>query len=151
VQFSSDQLELVTLDNQPVFRVPLPTEVQRFQRREFFRLPTSLTNPIKCLIPSPQGDIETSVIDISVGGIGILAYESGISVDAGAVFHGCRLVMPDGGAFMVSLSVRSTYDVSLKNGTISHRAGCQFINLPISIESEIQRYIFRVERDRRPH
>jgi len=47
--------------------------------------------------------------------------------------------------------VRSTYDVSLKNGTISHRAGCQFINLPISIESEIQRYIFRVERDRRPH
>jgi len=151
VQFKSADLELVTIDGRPHFGIPIPTELMRFQRREFFRLPTSLTNPIKCLIPTPRGDIDAAVVDISVGGIGILAYEQDTQVASGEVYHGCRLTMPDGGVFLVSLAVRSTYDVALKNGVLSHRAGCQFINLPTSIESEIQRYIFRVERDRRHH
>jgi c-di-GMP-binding flagellar brake protein YcgR len=149
VRWSSDKLEMVTSDRGPLFRIPFPVELKRFQRREYYRLLTSLTNPIKCQIPTPQGDIDTAVVDISVGGIGILAYATGVSINPGETYHGCRLSMPDGGAFLVSLSVRSTYDVTLKNGTISHRAGCQFINLPVSIESEIQRYIFRMERDRR--
>lgn len=151
VQFTSVDLELVTVDGRPHFGIPVPTDLVRYQRREFFRLPTSLTNPIKCLIPTPNGDIDAAVVDISVGGIGILAYEREVMVVSGDVYHGCRLTMPDGGSFLVSLGVRSTYDVTLKNGVLSHRAGCQFINLPASIESEIQRYIFRVERDRRYH
>jgi c-di-GMP-binding flagellar brake protein YcgR len=151
VQFSSEDLELVSVDGKPLFGIPMPRELKRFQRRQFFRLPTSLTNPIKCLIPTPKGGIDAAVIDISVGGIGILAYEQDVPLNPGEVFHGCRLTMPDDGAFLVSLSVRSTYDVNLKNGVLSHRAGCQFINLPASIESEIQRYIFKVERDRRHH
>ena len=77
--------------------------------------------------------------------------EREVMVVSGDVYHGCRLTMPDGGSFLVSLSVRSTYDVTLKNGVLSHRAGCQFINLPASIESEIQRYIFQLERNRRFH
>lgn len=149
VQFVSDKLELASIDQRPLFRIPIPAEVLRFQRREYFRLPTSLTNPIKCLIPTPRGDIDASVIDISLGGIGILAYETGVQISPGETYHGCRLSMPEGGVYLVSLSVRSTYDVTLKNGILSHRAGCQFINLPVSIESEIQRYIFRMERDRR--
>lgn len=149
VQFASDKLGLVSIDQRPLFRIPIPAEVQRFQRREYFRLPTSLTNPIKCLIPTPRGDIDAAVIDISLGGIGILAYETGVQISSGETYHGCRLSMPEGGVYLVSLSVRSTYDVTLKNGVLSHRAGCQFISLPVSIESEIQRYIFRMERDRR--
>jgi c-di-GMP-binding flagellar brake protein YcgR len=151
VRFDSADLELVTIDGQPLFRIPLPTELQRFQRREYFRVQTSLTNPVKCLIPTPQGTVDAAVIDISVGGIGILAYEHAVPVTPGETYHGCQLSLPGGGAYLVSLNVRSTYDVTLRNGALSHRAGCQFINLAVSIESEIQRYIFRLERNRRQH
>lgn len=151
VQFVSEALQLVMVEGRPLFRVPMPATLLRFQRREYFRLPTSLTNPIKCFIPSPEGNIDAAVIDISVGGIGILAYEHGTPIIAGEIYHGCHLSLPGGAAFLVSLNVRSTYDITLKNGVVSHRAGCQFINLPASVESEIQRYIFRIERDRRYH
>jgi len=45
--------------------------------------------------------------------------------------------------------VRTTFDVTLKNGRLTHRAGCEFIDLPPSIETAIQRYIIQVERERR--
>jgi len=45
--------------------------------------------------------------------------------------------------------VCTTFEITLKNGRHTHRAGCQFIDLPASVETEIQRYIIRVDRERR--
>ena len=39
--------------------------------------------------------------------------------------------------------------ITLKNGRRTHRACCRFIDLPPSVETAIQRYIIRVERERR--
>jgi c-di-GMP-binding flagellar brake protein YcgR len=149
IQFTTAKLERVVHDNEPAFRARFPQEVIRFQRREFYRLATQILRPIKCFIPIGETSVETTVVDISVGGIGMLASRQGVPLEPGKEYHGCRLELPDSGTFLVSLSIRTTYDVTLKNGILSHRLGCQFISLPGYVENEIQRYILRSERERR--
>lgn len=149
VQFSSQRLERVMLDGAPAFRARLPGELLRFQRREYYRLLTSITNPVKCQIPFGESQMEATVIDISLGGVGLLAFPNGKTVKVGESYHNCHLTLPDSGTYPVSMCIRATFDVTLKNGTRSRRVGCQFIDLPSSVETEIQRYIIRVERERR--
>jgi c-di-GMP-binding flagellar brake protein YcgR len=149
VQFNTAGIERVLYENESVFKAHFPTEIIRFQRREFYRLATQILKPIKCYIPVGETSVETIVVDISVGGIGILSYRQEAHLEQDKEYHGCRLELPDSGTFLVSLSIRTTFDVTLKNGVLSHRLGCQFISLPGYVENEIQRYILRSERERR--
>ncbi len=70
VQFNTPGLQRVVQDNEPAFKAAFPSEVLRFQRREFYRLATQILKPIKCFIPINDVSVETTVMDISVGGIG---------------------------------------------------------------------------------
>lgn len=149
IQFSGGRLQPDLLGDEQVFRLPVPQELLRVQRREYYRLGTSVINPVKCMIKTEQGFIDTVVVDISIGGMGVLAYEGAGLLHSGEHYHGCRIALPGAGEFAVSLNVRSTFDLTLKNGRVTHRAGCQFVDLPPSVETEIQRYIIRVERERR--
>jgi c-di-GMP-binding flagellar brake protein YcgR len=149
IQFSSGRIEAASVGKDPAFRVPIPAEILRLQRREYYRLVTSVVNPVKCLLNTDSGLMETVVVDISIGGVGVLAYQEEGRLKAGEVYHGCRIALPGTGEFALSLSVRTTFDITLKNGRLTHRAGCQFIDLPPSVETAIQRYIIRVERERR--
>lgn len=132
-----------------VLRVEMPKMLLRFQRREYFRLQTSTLNPVRCVIAVDEGMLETTVADISIGGVGVLAYDRDVNLRPGVVYHGCRLALPDTGNYVVSLRVRSVHEHTLRNGTVSRRAGCQFIDLPPAVETDIQRYIIRIERERR--
>ncbi len=149
IQFSSDQIEAAMLGHEPVFRVPMPRELLRLQRREYYRLVTSVINPVKCLINTSNGLMESVVVDISIGGVGVLAYPEVGGLKAGETYHGCRITLPGTGEFAIGLSVCTTFEITLKNGRLTHRAGCQFIDLPASVETAIQRYIIQVDRERR--
>lgn len=149
IQFTCGAPEPARFDSTPAFRLPMPGELLRLQRREYYRLVTSVINPVKCMINTGSGFLETVVVDISIGGVGVLAYQGAELLRAGETYHGCRIALPGAGEFALSLSVRTTFDIALKNGRITHRAGCHFIDLPASVETEIQRYIIRVERERR--
>lgn len=149
IQFSGERLEDTSVGGKPAFKVPMPREMLRLQRREYYRLVTSVLNPVKCLVNTEAGLLETVVVDISIGGVGILAYQQEGRLNAGEVYHGCRIALPGTGEFALSLEVRTTFDVTLKNDRLTHRAGCEFIDLPPSIETAIQRYIIQVERERR--
>jgi len=132
-----------------VLTASYPTELLRLQRRDSYRLGTSVIHPVKCLIRNDDNFMETNVIDLSISGVGILAYKAAGELSAGETYHGCRLNLPEAGEFAVSLTVKSTYDVARPDGRTAHRAGCQFLDLPPSIETQIQRYILRVDRERR--
>ena len=149
VLFTTPGLALMTLEGETVLRAEMPKEILRFQRREYYRLPTSMLNPAKCTIAVDGHSLETTVVDISIGGIGILAYKDDIGLREGDIYHGCRLSLPDAGSYLVSLQIRAIYASTVKNGVESHRVGCQFIDLAPSVETDIQRYIIRIERERR--
>lgn len=149
VLFTTPGLEMATLEGEPVLKAAMPTSLLRFQRREYYRLATSLVNPVKCLIDTDGKNIETTVVDISLGGVGVLAYAEAGALKVDQVHRGCKLVLPDAGIYLVSLHVRALYDPVVRNGVTMQRIGCQFIDLASSIETDIQRYIIRVERERR--
>lgn len=151
IQFTVSTPEKVMYKSGHAWRMSWPDRILRLQRREYYRLSTSLVHPIRCLIKASRGVMETTVMDISVGGMAVLAYEGGHVLEAGQIFHGCRLTLPDmaGGEISFSLRVINTFDMRLKNGRMSHRAGCEFVDLPTSVETEIQRYILKTERERR--
>jgi c-di-GMP-binding flagellar brake protein YcgR len=151
VLFTTPGLTLTSLEGERVLKAQMPKELLRFQRREYYRLPTSMANPVKCLIEVKGQVLETTVLDISIGGVGVLAYTEDVGLHEGATYQGCRLSLPDAGSYMVSLHIRMIYEPTERNGVASRRLGCQFIDLAPSVETDIQRYIIRVERERRAH
>jgi len=149
VLFKTPSLTRVDRAGELVLRAEMPKELLRFQRREYYRMPTPMTHPVKCLIGLDELMLDTVVLDISIGGVGVLSYAQDAKLKEGDIYHGCRLSLPDASNFVVSLRICTVYEQTVKNGVTSRRVGCQFIGLPASVETDIQRYIIRVERERR--
>lgn len=153
VQFSASRLELVQLDGRPAFRTALPDTLLRLQRREYYRLVTPGSRPIKCVIPvldnHGQHPVEASVLDISAGGIAIVAPPDGLPFKPLTRYDNCQITLPDVGTIVTTLEVRNIFDITLKNGTRVKRAGCQFTHLDPLATKLIQRFIIRAERDMR--
>lgn len=149
LQFDADAPSEIEWQGQPALEVPLPQSVLRIQRRDYYRLTVPLGQPLSCFFPAGHGEeFEVSLVDISVGGIGILGYVPGLRLTAGTVYHGVRIELPEAGTVVGDIEIRSSYTVTLKNGIKTVRTGGQFINLPGPMQSLVQRYITRVERER---
>lgn len=150
VQFTADRIEEVIFEGRDAFRIPLPAALLKLQRREFYRLTTPIGHPVACTIPLEGGGrLEVALVDISIGGIGITLPETQVKVEPQMVFRSCSFMLPEVGTIVTALEIRSTFNVTLKNGLTARRAGCQFIDLPGNMQSMIQRYIIKIERERR--
>lgn len=150
VQFVSRRIATASHERRPAFRIPLPEQMLRLQRREYYRLATPILNPIKCRMPVGQEEVlEFPLVDISAGGIGMIV---GSSPDErlamGTLYPGCRIELPGIGELEMTLRIQNLFEITLKNGSKAYRAGCQFIELRASVESLIQRYILKLERER---
>ena len=153
IQFVADSLRPVRFDGREAFRTPLPASLLRLQRREYFRITTPLTRPLKCVI-GPQAaalraPAEVTIVDISCGGIAIIDSSSPAGIETGACFRRCRIVLPEVGEVRADIVVRSTFEVTFRNGARHKRAGCEFVNMPERDRALIQRYISRLERERK--
>jgi flagellar brake protein len=155
IQFALRGLRQIDYQGRPAFRAALPDSILRLQRREYYRLTTPVAHPIKCQIPvMKEGGLsstimEANVIDISGGGLAMMALPDGLIFSAGNVFENCRVELPDVGVVITTLEVRNVFDVTLRTGTQVARAGCQFAHLPGPMLTLIQRYIIKVERERK--
>ncbi|NWG87986.1 MAG: flagellar brake protein [Hydrogenophilaceae bacterium] len=149
IQFATGQFERAKYNGEIVLKTKVPPALLRVQRREYYRMATPLTDPVKCWFSLPSGTLKVVVTDISVGGVGVLYPPGGLRLVVGETHNGCRLALPDAPEVTLSLKVCSTYKETMKNGLITLRAGCQFIKLPPPAETAIQRYILKVERERK--
>lgn len=155
IQFSLNDLSETTYDGRPAFRGDLPETLLRLQRREYFRLSTPIASPIKCTIPMRRADgsalvVEAPLLDISGGGVGLMVHpeQSGL-YETEMTFSDCRIALPEEGMLVTTLRVRNAFDVTAKNGSHFVRVGCEFVELQGSRLTQIQRYITRVERERK--
>lgn len=150
VQFVSHRIESAMFEGKPAFLIPLPEQVLQLQRREYYRLTTPILNPLKCVVPLEEGQSqEFPIADISAGGIGmIIGNPPETQLNVGSIYPGCRIDLPGTGVVELTLRVQSLFEVTLKNGTKTFRSGCQFINLLPSMQTLIQRYILKLERER---
>ncbi|MDD5263191.1 MAG: flagellar brake protein [Methylacidiphilales bacterium] len=150
VQFVANRIEKTRFEGRDAFRIKLPESVIKLQRREFFRVTTPIANPLKCIVPIEDGSkIEMTIVDISIGGIGVILPQCNIAFTRGMAFPDCHLALPGIGNIVATLEIRSVFDVTLRNGQPSKRAGCQLVDLPANMQAMIQRYIIKVERERR--
>jgi c-di-GMP-binding flagellar brake protein YcgR len=148
--FASDINECVH-DNLPALYMPIPTSLIRLQRREYYRVQTPISNPVRCSIPVPREDgvdiVTVNLQNVSGGGIAVIDDKKLLDNTLGLVYKDCKIHLPGNTTVVTSLQVRNSQDVSLNNGKSVRRIGCLFVELPPSMLSAIQRYITKLERE----
>lgn len=155
VQFSLTGLSKTSYEGRAAFIGALPEVLLRLQRREYFRLSTPIASPLRCTIPSRRPDntpfvMQSQLLDISGGGLGLMIDpEDKPNYPTGRVFAECKIALPDEGLLSATLCVRNTFDVTTKTGARHVRVGCEFIDLTGPRLTMIQRYITRIERERK--
>jgi flagellar brake protein len=153
IQLSVPGVEETAFRDKPAFRAPLPGQLLRLQRREYYRLTAPIAKPLKCVLTVvEQGrrrKIEAQVLDISGGGVAVLAAPTGAEFSVDQRFDSCQIELPDVGTVVAGLRVCSVFEVTMRNGTQVKRCGCQFVDVPRSMVSMVERYIMKVERERK--
>lgn len=151
IQFSTTSLEYIDFKGHPAFRAALPTSLLKLQRREYYRLVAPIRAPLHCVIPSFGGTkFEAAVVDISVGGVGLSGFPVEAGLEVGQQLADCRIALPEQGMVVSALEVRNLQQhTPMRSGLPVVRAGCGFVNIPAAHQAMIQRYIIRIDRERR--
>ena len=151
IQFAIHQPSLERFGKYPALASALPEVLLRLQRREYYRLTAPVSHSLICRIPAPglNGRVEARIIDISGGGLAVIVPPKDLNFTADQKYVDCRLDLPEFGPVTASLRVRNIFRITNRSGTDMLRAGCQFEDLPTPMANAIQRYILRVERDRK--
>lgn len=152
VRFRIEGHERVEPDGRVAFRAPLPETLYYLQRREYFRLETPITDSPTCRIRRDAedggGELELRVIDISGGGLAVQLTSDMPVLQLDKTYFNCVLSLPEHAPIQLPLTVCSQFRGTLPNGQDYVRVGIQFADLPRGADEAIQRYIFRVERQR---
>ena len=153
VQFAAASLRQVRFEGRDAFSLRLPAALLRLQRREYFRIVTPLLRPLRCVM-APEGapsgaPAEATIVDISCGGIAIIDCDQPANLEIGVRFRNCRIHLPDTGTVTANVLIKSAYEVTLKNGARHRHAGCEFVDMPERERAIVQRYINKVESERK--
>lgn len=141
-------------DGRPAFVAALPDSVLRLQRREFYRLSLPIARPLAAglridLPGQPGQSFEFHVADISGGGLALTGIPEDFPLDIGASLQLTRLDLPEVGLINGTLKVCSRTLVTNRLGARSLRLGCEFVKLPGAMQNLVQRYIIKIERERK--
>lgn len=155
IQFSLSGLAATQYDGRGAFLGAIPEALLRLQRREYFRLSTPIANPIKLAATIRRADnsalqVNLPLLDISGGGVGLMvATDQAQLLERGEILNDCKLMLPDEGLLVTSLCVRNMFDVTTRSGTRYVRVGCEYVGLTAARLAMVQRYITRMERERK--
>ncbi len=155
IQFSLDRLGTTESQGRPAFVGSVPDKLLRLQRREFFRLSTPIANPVRLCttVRHPEHGslaVDLPLVDISGGGVGLIVTpDQAKLLKKGDMLDNCKIVLPGEGLLVATLCVRNMFDVTTRSGSRYVRVGCEFVDLPAARGTVLQRYITRVERERK--
>lgn len=150
VQFVARFAEPCACQARPSFRVRLPDSVLRLQRRDFFRVRPPLSKPAKCLVPYGEDGKQYEslrVLDLSAGGLAVLAYPEKFEMPVGRLIENCFLDLPGVGSINVGIAVRHVETVPKDDR--ARRCGCEFVDMAPGARVMLQRYINQVDAENR--
>jgi c-di-GMP-binding flagellar brake protein YcgR len=152
ILFGTDKVAEVMFNNVPALRMALPESLIRLQRREYYRMSTPVSNPVRAVIPMPEelggGTHVFPLADISCGGIAILDNKLLLGNAIGQVYPDVRIDLPEIGTVITALQIRNSLDMTLLNSKTNRRLGCAFVDISRGNLASVQRYITRLERER---
>jgi flagellar brake protein len=146
IQFTLAGAEPVDCQGRAAVRFRLPGRVLRIQRRSVPRRSPSGGRAAVCRVPVPGSADQyepVRVLDVSLGGLALLATPRLFPLSRDQVVGPCRLDLPELGQVDVSLRVRYLEDSPSEVG--SRRCGCEFVDLGDGARRSLQRYLERLE------
>ncbi|VXC67171.1 flagellar brake protein [Massilia sp. 9I] len=152
ILFKAENLRPTLYKGDSALRADIPPSLIRLQRREYYRMETPVSNPVRAIIPLPPelgaGTAVFPLHDISCGGIAILDNKFQLSTTIGETIPNCRIELPEIGPVTVALQIRNSLDMTLLNNKTNRRIGLQFIDISRGGMAGVQRYITKLERER---
>lgn len=156
IQIRLPGLSLANIGGKKALIGRFPASILRLQRREFFRVETPHhTTPLRCklAIPTTSGGhavVDYPLYDLSGGGLSLLGPVGDAELfSLGALFHDCRLEVPGESVLSVNLRICEVLKMEMLDGQQQLRLGCEFVSLPGTRMAFIERYITRLERERK--
>jgi flagellar brake protein len=149
LQFSAARAVTTRLGGELVFAVALPKSMLRLQRREAFRLQLPSSKPYICRVRRGSSEEKTlPIYDISVGGLGIQVTDA-LAYEPMQLLENCWIDLRESGMLTVTFEVRYIMEKESRIGRTFWHMGCRFVNLTPLNETLIQRFMARIEVERR--
>ena len=154
INFRVGALAAIQREDGPAFRAALPDGLYRLQRREFFRVPMPVSNPVICRIRSDDGEAqEFRAMDLSLGGLGIVDARMQLQLRIGDTLPASELLIPEQEPVAAVMEVRNISRHLFRDGSVGRRIGLAFQGLQPQDETLLQRYLQRLQiayRESRP-
>ncbi|MFM8769431.1 MAG: flagellar brake protein, partial [Rubrivivax sp.] len=152
-QFALAGLKLVEGDQRATLQCNIPQRIFRFQRRNYFRAKAGERGaPVARLRhPSDPGVALTlRVLDVSVGGCGLLLPKDAPEIPEGTRVTGVRLELDPDSRHLLNFTVRSASELLDGNGeSAGTRLGCEWTDLPGQAERALQYHVDNLQKRRR--
>lgn len=154
LKFMLSGFKAIKFDGASALECKSPERIHKLQRREFYRIPTPVAKPVFCSLKfdksesNPDVKTKAQVLDISLGGICLAQPELG-ALKSGQSFRDCVIDLPEFGPLKFDLIIRHVFEVENRLGQKKTRAGCEFAGLSNAGEALVQRYMAKLERDRK--
>jgi c-di-GMP-binding flagellar brake protein YcgR len=167
IRFVGHRPRSTVVSGAAAFECDFPETLLRLQRREFFRIAPPLNQPITIKVPlcatplrAPgEGAVVRGVprvvqmhargIDISCGGVVFLVEGNFMHTPVGAILDQAELELTGFGTLKLDLEVRNLRFVELAGQHGTTRMGCRFARIDSRAAALLQRYINRLQVDRR--
>nr|MBL8411643.1 flagellar brake protein [Dechloromonas sp.] len=151
VQFATGPAQEVIYGGAKAFATALPKFVVRLQRRESFRVVTPRVRPLAFFGRLPNGGLlNLPVHDLSVTGLGLIGSMLPDGLVNGLVLPNCHFALPeDEHDLLFSATIRHLTELESRSGIRQWQVGLQFNDLPAAAQNRVQRYIDKLERERR--
>jgi flagellar brake protein len=154
IRFACEGIEATDYARREAYRIALPKELLRIQRREFYRVPTPIAAPIKCSIYTDEhagnGSVELNICDIGCGGIAVQSHPTLFTPALGTCYSSI-VYLPATAGLRIKVQARNAFMMTLRNGKITQRCGFAFLEPSEQMLATVQRYILALERQRRTH
>ena len=151
VNFATGPVYEIDFEGAKAFAVALPKYLVRLQRRDSFRIETPRVRPLEFFARLPGGNLLTlPAHDISVAGIGLSAGVLADELQTGLVLGNCRFRLPEeNNDLFFAATLRHITELEARSGQRQWRLGLAFDKLALADANRIQRYIVRIEHERR--
>ncbi|MDP1636497.1 MAG: flagellar brake protein [Candidatus Nitrotoga sp.] len=151
VQFVAHRIENAWFKNQNAFSLPIPNSLLHLQRRDYFRLLVPVKKPLTCVIPARLGAPLLkncpTIMDIGGGGVALVCQEHDTEFQPGKVYSDCHILLPNIGTLTATILVKNIFIITMQNGEVKKRAGCEFIHLNGTMAILLQRYLTHLQSE----
>lgn len=151
VQFVAPRIENIDFKNKKAFCLPMPNSLLYLQRRDYFRLLVPAKQPLTCVISIKSGAPVLkncpTILDISGGGVALECKEHDTEFQPGKTYSVCNIELPNIGMLTATILVKNIFIITMQNGEVKKRAGCEFIHLNGTMAIMLQRYLTHLQSE----